>query len=359
MNRHQVMLGGRPVGGGAPVFIVYEGGATHSGFGSACQMVDLAAASGADAIKFQTVFSHNMMSSQDVSFSYTTTQGERAESLAAILKRRELSYDQWAELKARADARGIIFFSTPDTPETIDFLVKIGAPAIKIAGGDMNNYPLIRYAAATRLPVLLDTRGTLGDLEKAVESCLREGNDRIVIVHCPSGYPSAVGSIRLRILEVYRRIFPYPIGFSDHSPGFEMNVAALALGADFIEKTITFDKNAPGPEHIMSLGPDELGAFVACLRQVEQALGDPYVRILDEAGKQAMLKGRRSVVMTRAAKAGEVLIEAMLTYKRPGYGIPPELAPLVLGRKLRVDVDRDAPLTWDALMESDESARDR
>ncbi len=359
MDRKQVGIGGRRVGAGAPAFIVFEGGATHSGFESARAMVDLAADAGADAVKFQTLFARNMMSSEDVVFDYRTLEGARRESLFQILQRREMSYEEWVRVRQRAEERGIIFFSTPDTPETIDFLVRIGTPAIKIAGGDMNNYPLIAYAAATKLPVLLDTRGTLGDLEKAIETCLREGNEQIIIVHCPSGYPSQVESIHLRMIELYRWLFPFPVGFSDHSPGRDMDVAALALGADFIEKTITFDRGAPGPEHIMSLTPDELREFVTTLREVEQALGSPFVRIPDEGSRKNLLKARRSIVLTRRAKAGETITTDMVAYKRPGYGIPPELVTLVVGRTLWTDVEKDAPLRWGALMGADDGPRSR
>ena len=356
MERRQVMIAGRPIGAGAPVFIVFEGGATHTGFESARRMVELAAEAGADAVKFQTVFARNMMSSEDVPFDYGTLEGKKQESLFEILKRRELSYDEWARVHGRAEERGVIFFSTPDTPESIDFLVRIGTPAIKIAGGDMNNYPLIAHAAATKLPVLLDTRGTLGDLEKAVETCVREGNEQIIIVHCPSGYPSDVESIQLRIIELYRRLYPFPVGFSDHSPGRDMDVAAIALGADFIEKTITFDRSAPGPEHIMSLIPDELGEFVVRLREVEQGLGTPFAKIPDEGGRKSMQKVRRSIVMARRAMAGETITASMVAYKRPGYGIPPELVSLVIGCTLRADVEQDAPLRWEALMGRDDRA---
>jgi sialic acid synthase SpsE len=351
--RRTVLIGERPVGGGAPVFLCFEGGATHTGLESARRMVELAAEAGVDAIKFQTVFARNMMSTQDVQFEFGTTAGERQESLYRLLQNRELPLPEWRALKRRADEVGVVFFSTPDCEATIDFLVEIGTPAIKIAGGDMNNYPLIRHAAQTKRPVLLDTRGTLGELERAVETCVAAGNEQIVIIHCPSGYPSAIASIRLRAIELYRRVFPYPVGFSDHSPGWDMDVAAVALGADFVEKTITFDTATPGPEHVMSLVPAQFRPFVAIMREVEQALGDPHVQLLDEVGRQKMNRGRRSVVLTRDARAGEVITADMITFKRPGFGIAPELAPLVVGRRLLVDVARDAPLRWDALTAAD------
>lgn len=352
-QRRMVEIGGRPVGGGAPVFLCFEGGATHTGFESATRMVELAAEAGVDAVKFQTVFARNMMSTQDVEFEFGTTTGEKRESLYTLLQNRELPLPQWRALKQRADQAGIVFFSTPDSETTIDFLAELGAPAIKIAGGDMNNYPLIRHAARTGLPVLLDTRGTLGELERAVETCVRAGNEKIVIIHCPSGYPSAIASIRLRAIELYRRVFPYPVGFSDHSPGWDMNVAAIALGADFIEKTITFDLATPGPEHVMSLVPEQFRPFVAMMREVEQALGDPHVQLIDDTGRAKMNRGRRSVVLTRNGKAGEIVTADMITFKRPGFGIAPELASLVVGRRLMTDVERDAPLRWDVLTAAD------
>ena len=291
------------------------------------------------------------MSREVVPFQYESTEGTQTESLSDILRRREMPYEDWAKLKAHADQAGVMFFSTPDSPESVDFLAEIGSPCLKIAGGDMDNYPLIDHAARTGLPVLLDTRGTLGELEAAVTTCKEAGNEDIVIVHTPSGYPSVIDSIRLRTVQVYLNTFPYPVGFSDHTPDMDMDVAALALGAHFIEKTITLDQTIQSAEHIMSIEPDAFADFVRRLREVEAAMGDPRVKVLTADEREAMKKTRRGVVLTRDAAAGEQVTAAMVNYKRPGYGISPKFVDLVVGKRLKHDKSMDVSLTWEDLVD--------
>ena len=290
-QRVEVTIGDRLVGDGHPAFIVYEAGATHTGLDSAKGLVEAAAQSGADATKFQTLFVDKLMSSEGVEFDYQTTEGKQTEDLATILRRREMSYEHWWELVRHAQDLGVMFFSTPGDTQSIDFLVEAKTPCIKIMGGDMTHLPFIRYAAETGLPILLDTRGTLGELERAVETCIQAGNEQIVIVYCPSGYPATVEGIRLKTLILYRNIFPYPIGFSDHSPGIDMDVAALALGANFIEKTITLDVHQRSAEHIMSIEPSEMRDFVDRLRTVEVGMGISLWRQLAEQERHGLDKG--------------------------------------------------------------------
>ena len=346
MLRKKVKIGDKWIGDDEPCFIVFEAGATHTGLDTAIEMVDHAKAAGADAIKFQTIFVDKIMSRQDVQFEYESTTGAKVESLAQILKRREMPYEDWAKLKAHADEVGILFFSTPDSFESIDFLAKIGSPCLKIAGGDMNNYPLISHAARTGLPVLLDTRGTLGELEQAISTCLEADNDQIIIGHCPTGYPSVLDSVRLRMIQLYLTTFPYPVGFSDHCPDIDMNIAALSMGAHFVEKTITLDKGIESAEHIMSLEPHEMAGFVRRLRDVEQAMGATGARTMSSNELEGMRKARRSVVLTRDARAGEAITSDLINYKRPGYAISPNLTHMVVGKRLRHDVAADVPVEW-------------
>ena len=263
-----------------------------------------------------------------------------------------LPYADWAKLKAHADEVGMLFFSTPDSPESIDFLAEIGSPCIKIAGGDMNNYPLIRHAALTGLPILLDTRGTLAELEQAINTCVHANNDQIVIVHCPSGYPSPLDSVRLNMVPLYLNTFHYPVGFSDHSPDIDMNIAALCLGAHFIEKTITLDRKIQSVEHVMSLELGEMAAFVQRLRDVEHALGSPWTWSMSSEEKEALKKTRRSVVLTSDSKEGETITAGMIDYKRPGYSISPEMTNMIIGKRLKKDKPADVPLDWEDLSDA-------
>ena len=170
-----------------------------------------------------------------------------------------------------------------------------------------------------------------------METCLAAGNERIVIVHCPSGYPSEVESIHLRMIQTLRTMFPFPVAFSDHTPGWDMDVAALVLGASLVEKTITRDRTTPSVEHVFSLEGDELGRFIGALRDVEKALGQPR-RVLSQEELERRNKVRRSLFSIRPMKAGEVVRFGDIDFRRPGTGLQPDLLHMVEGKQLAIDV---------------------
>ena len=338
----QIPFGRRHVGDGLPVFIVFEAGATHDGLDSALKLVDIAADSGADAVKFQMLDAEKLIPDYEVQFSYEVlankTTGRResvVESLQAILKRRELSKKEWREVVARCRSRNIDFFSTATAKDDLVFLAELKADSVKIASGDIDYYHFMRQAAAYPWTVQIDTgNATLGEVERAVDVLEGAGCRNIIINHCPSGYPARMDGINLRVLTTLRQMFPYPVAFSDHTPGADMDIAAITLGAAMIEKTITLDRTIRSPEHIMSLEPDEAKAFVTTIRDVEQALGNPR-RIFTEQEKNAPPVARRSVVAARDLASGTVLVQDDLDYARPGGGIPAGMDYLVLGKKLR------------------------
>lgn len=329
-----VKIGDRLVGEGHPVFISFEAGATHSGLDSAKALCKAAKEGGADAVKFQTVRAKDLLVTKETLIEFENAQGKQSERVYDALERRELSFDDWRRLKEYCDELGLLFVSTPSGPETVDLLAEIGAHAIKVSKSDINHRLLIEHMASKKLPIILDGRERFEDVEQAARICEAKGMYDIVIMHCPSGYPAAHAGIHLKAIRHIKDIFGYPVGYSDHSVGTAMNYAAIALGADFIEKTITLDRNTNAVEHYMSLEPHELADFVKQVRAVEAAIGDP--RIIFNSRVKA--EHRRSVILRRAVKAGQVITLEDLDYRRPGTHIPADRYEEVVGHKAKRDL---------------------
>jgi sialic acid synthase SpsE len=350
----QVTIGERPCGDGQPVFIVFEAGPTHTGFESARRLIEVAAEAGADAIKFQVLDTRRLMGDPSVELTYTALGDDGlplqvTEPLVTILERRALPLEQWAELKRHSDKLGITFFATVDYPETLAFLVALESHALKVASGDLNHEPWLTEVGRTGIPVMIDTgSSTIGEVERAVELITAAGNDRIIIHHCPSGYPARLESINLRIITTLRQMFEFPIAFSDHTPGWDMDVAAVALGANMVEKTLTLNRRTRSAEHIMSLEPAEAVAFVRAIRDVEVALGRPRRRMSEDEAR-GKLKARRSLFLTRAVRKGERLTIELADWRRPGTGIVPAEARHALGRAVRRDLPAGTMVRWDDL----------
>lgn len=326
-----VAFGERQLGDGHPCFITFEAGPTHAGLESAKQLVTLSADAGADAVKFQMVDPDRLVADRNQPFSYDvlvdreTGETETVqEPLYDILCRRALSRDDWRALKAHADTLGLAFFATPTFEDEIELLEELGCQSIKIASADVNYPQLIRRAARTGMCLQLDTgNATLGEIETAIDWIRAEGNENIIIHQCPSGYPARLDSVNLEIIRTLKRMFPYPAAFSDHSPGHDMDVAAVALGANLVEKTITLDRTTRSVEHIMSLEPDDMNAFVRTIRDLERALGEPR-RIMTEPERRKRDANRRSAHLSRDVAAGEPVDTDAVIFRRPGHGLGPD-----------------------------------
>jgi sialic acid synthase SpsE len=245
------------------------------------------------------------------------------EPLYEILRRRSLPEAQWRELKAYSDSLGLAFFSTVGFDEDIDFLVSIGCDSVKIASADISHFPLMRHAARSGMSVQIDTgNATLGEVEAAVDVITGAGCSNIIIHHCPSGYPARLESIHLRILGTLRAMFDFPIAYSDHTPGRDMDIAAIAMGANMVEKTITHDRTTRSIEHMFSLEPQELAEFVRAVRELETALGSRR-KVLSATELENRIKYRRSAHLRREVVAGELLVPDLVEFRRPGFGISP------------------------------------
>lgn len=349
-----IRMGSHNIGDGAPCFITFEAGATIEGFENAERLISYTAEAGADAVKFQFIDPDRLVSDRKLEVTYsvlvdreTGETGTITEPLYDILCRRVLEPDEWRALKRHSDSLGLAFFATANYEDDIDLIVEMGCDSIKISSSDVDHLPFIRQAARTGLCLQLDTgNATIGEIEMAVEVIRDEGNENIIIHQCPSGYPAYLPSINLKMIPTLKQMFPYPIAYSDHSPGWEMDVAAVAMGANLIEKTITLDRTTPSIEHMFSLEPPELEGFIKTIRDVEIAMGESRRSFpLAEAKKRRM--GRRSIHVLHDLPAGHVLTDGDLEYRRPGFGIPSPETDKLLGKPLTTAKMAGDRLEWD------------
>lgn len=341
-----VSFGNRKLGDDHPCFITFEAGATHDGVDSAMALIRLAAEAGADAVKFQIFDPDKLVADKTLPFTYEIL-GDRktgktltiTEPLYDILCRRCLAPDQWKMIKRFSDSLGLAFFATVGFEEDIVLLTELNCDSIKIASADVGHWPLIRMAARTGMCIQLDTgNASLGEVELAVDICNQEGNHNIIIHNCPSGYPARLESINLKMITTLKQMFPcYPIAYSDHTPGWKMDVAAVALGANLVEKTITLDRSIRSTEHVFSLEPSEMKGFVKTIREVEIAMGNPR-RVLSIEEKQKRKNVRRSTFLRQGVKKGDRLCLDHVEFRRPGFGISPKKFESLVGMKFAWDL---------------------
>lgn len=344
------------VGAGNPVFIVLEAGPTHYSLESALALVDVAARSGADAIKFQIGSAKKLVPDASIMFSYTYLKNketgeteEVTESLQEILLRRELTDDEWRKVAQHSKEKGIAFFATVFDVENLAFLWELGVDCVKICSADVNYHYLLREAAKYDWIVQIDTGGaTISEVEQAVFVLENAGCKKIIINHCPSGYPAHLESINLNVIKTLKQMFEYPIAFSDHNPGSTMDIAAAAIGAHMLEKTITLDRTIKSPEHIMSLEPEDVKAFVQTIRDVEIALGTER-RFMSDEEKAKLKIIRRSVYAKENINLGTVLTQEMFHYARPQKGLPADLDYLLLGKIALHDIKKGELIQIDSV----------
>lgn len=340
------------------VYIVLEAGPTHNGLESAKKLARAAKDAGADAVKFQLLYADRLMADKSIVFSYSYLKRdekgdehfiETQELLYDILKRRELTSDEWLELKKYCDKIGITMFSTATYNDEVDFLVdRLRIDSIKVNSSDVNEIEFIKYCASKGVNVQLDTgNADIWEIERAVIAAEEEGCKNIVIHLCPSGYPARLESINLNMLKTLKLMFPeHSIAFSDHSPGWDMDIAAVSLGADMLEKTITLDKTIKSCEHSFSLEPEDAKKFIDSIRDVEIALGTSR-RVIPSEIKQARKSTRRSPYAINKIKAGSEIKESDFEFKRPGIGITSEEFQFFLGKKLTKDIETGKALLYD------------
>jgi N,N'-diacetyllegionaminate synthase len=351
-RNEMVKIGERVIGDGNPIFIVFEIGPTHNGFESAKRLIGYAAEAGADAVKFQILSAERLVRDPAMMVEYgyladraTGLVKRHTEPLVEVLKRRALTRDEWRRLKEYADQLSIAFFATVSFEDELDFLVEIGCASVKLASLDINHLPFMREIAKRDLCIQLDTgNATLGEIEQAVDLLIDAGAQNFIIHHCPSGYPARLESINLRAITTLKQMFDCPIAFSDHTPGWDMDIAAAALGVNLLEKTITEDRSARSPEHVMSLEPPQFQAFVKAVRELEIALGGKRRR-LSKVEAERRSKRRRSAYLLEAAPKGVRLQDLKIEYGRPGNGLQPDVAELFMQARLNKPLPAGRMLT--------------
>ncbi len=331
-------------------FVIAEAGVNHNGDPeTALELVDAAAETGADAVKFQTFRADLLVQPDAPKARYQEETTGADETQHEMLRGLELPLPAYEALKARAEERGLIFMSTPFDEESVDLLDDLGMQAFKIGSGELTNLDLLRAVARKRKPIILSTgMASLGEVEQAIDAVTSQGNEDIVLLHCVSNYPTEASDVNLRALGTMRTAFGRPVGFSDHTMGIEVALAAVALGAVVVEKHFTLDHNADGPDHRLSLEPGDMTRLVQGILKVESALGDGIKRpAASEADVRAV--ARRSLVVSTDLPAGATLRADVLVVRRPGTGLAPALKPYVVGRRLRVRVAAGTMLTLEML----------
>lgn len=333
-----------------PPYIIAEIGANHNGdMALARRMVKAAKECGCDAVKFQSWDPKTLICREEYERNTTYDDSPRKHfgSLRDMVERYYLRPGQHGELKKYCDEIGIDFCSTPFSKHEVDLLCGLNVPFLKVASMDVNNLSLLRHIARSGKPVILSTgMATFAEIEAAVRAIEAEGNRQVVLLHCVSLYPPENEDVHLNNMESLRKAFGYPVGFSDHTFGVAIPLAAVALGASVIEKHFTTDKGLPGWDHEISADMGEMRAIVEGAKSIFSALGSHH-RTVSEREEAKKLKFRRSLVAARAIKAGEILKEQDVDAKRPGRGIPPDQIQCVIGRTLKKDIQYDQIISWD------------
>lgn len=308
-------------------------------------MVRASQEAGADAVKIQTYRAatltrpNAMMEFED---------GGKV-SQFEFFRKHEVSEHAHRELKRHAEDLGLLFFSTPSHPTDVDLLEKLGVPAYKVGSDDLTNPPLLDCVARTNKPVVLSTgMCTLGEIEEAVNTICRAGNDQVVLLHCLVGYPARLEDANIRVISTLQQAFGFPVGFSDHTSGSFAATLAVALGAVMVEKHLTVDRSRGGPDDLVACEPKELASFVEDLRRVFVVLGDGRKRIMpgEEKWREA---GRKSIVAARTIQPGELITREMVDIRRPATGLHPRYLGLVVGRRAAQVINEGELITLDCL----------
>lgn len=330
-------------------FFIAEAGVNHDGrLDRALALVDAAADAGADAVKFQTFRADALVTAGAAKAGYqaetTGGGGQRA-----MLRGLELSEDAHRALASRCRERGLAFLSTPFDEESADLLERLDVPLFKLASPEVTNHPFLEYVGRKGRPVILSTgMSTLEEVAAAVEALRRAGASELALLHCVSSYPAEPAEANLRAMATLAQAFGVPVGWSDHTLGTAVAVAAAALGARIVEKHFTLDRGLPGPDHRISLEPAELKALAAGLREAAASLGDG-VKAPRDCEADVRRASRRSIVLAADAPAGMTVTRELLAFKRPAGGLPPSRLREVLGRRLARAMRAEEPLGLDCL----------
>lgn len=330
------------------VIIIAEAGVNHNGsLELAKKLIDAGKDCGVDYIKFQTSEKPESVTSKFANMAdYQKRNLNQDESQLAMLRKIVLPMSDFTILKDYCDKQDVRFMSTPFDLKSVDFLAHLGMDYMKIPSGEITNLPYLRKIAKLGIPVIMSTgMCTLGDIEVAMEVLCKNGlkEDNISLLHCNTEYPTPFEDVNLKAMQTLKQCFGVRVGYSDHTKGIEVPIAAVAMGAEIIEKHFTLDRTLPGPDHVASLEPKELKAMVDSIRNIENALGTG-VKKVSSSERKNMAIARKSIIAACNIKAGEELTENNLTVKRPGSGVSPMRWDDVIGTKAVRDFVEDEPI---------------
>ena len=344
------------------VFIIAEAGVNHNGSVEiAKRLIDAAVDTGADAVKFQTFKTEKVVTLTAEKAKYQFKNTGIGDSQFEMLKPLELPFEAFEELLSYCEERKIIFMSTPFDEESVDVLDRLGLSIFKIPSGEITNKPLIQHVASKKKVIILSTgMSHLGEVEKAIgwiskilaadkqsinDMSTHQPVKPLTLLHCVSNYPARAEDVNLNAIKTMEVAFGLPVGYSDHTMGIEVAIAAVAVGARVIEKHLTLDRDMEGPDHKASLEPNELKTMVNAIRTIEKTMGDGIKRAA-KSEIDTMNIARRSLVAARNIKAGEIVLANDIIIKRPGTGIPAEFKDIIIGMQLESDINVDSVIRW-------------
>jgi N,N'-diacetyllegionaminate synthase len=336
-----IHLGSKRIGEKQPCFIIAEAGVNHNGqLYNAKKLVDAAVFAKVDAVKFQTFKAEGVVTDDVVIASYAKKNIGKNLTQLEMIKRYELSYDEFKKLKKYCDQKKILFLSTPHSFDAIDFLEDL-VPVYKFGSGDLTNTPALQYAARKHKPIILGTgMATLSEVRTAIRTIHATGNHQIIALHCTTNYPCPLVEVNLRAMLTMQNTLNCLVGYSDHTIGITVPIMAATLGAVVIEKHFTLDKTMSGPDHKASLEPEELKQMVTAIRNVETTLGN-YAKKPTPSEKDIIKLVRKSIVANQNIKKGAIIRKNMLAIKRPGNGLSPTKIEQILGKKTKKSILKD------------------
>ncbi len=328
-------------------YIIAEAGVNHNGdINLAKKLIDMAKKAGADAVKFQTFKAEESTGRCADKADYQKKNDPTQESQFDMIRKLELPFEDFALLQKHCHSVGIEFISTPDGLQSLNYLLKLEVPFIKIGSTEVTNYPFLREIGDAGKPIILSTgMSTLGEIEKAIDTIYETGNKDITLMHCTTDYPTSIENVNMNAMLTLKDAFHVPVGYSDHTLGCEAAVAAVAMGAVYIEKHITLDKKLPGPDHKASMEPKAFCEYVQHIRNTELLLGDGRKRPTKHE-KDIMNQVRRSILAKYDLQKGTILKKEMFCYKRPGDGIAPAYADILEGRELKRNIGQEEKILW-------------
>jgi len=342
----RIKIGKRIIGEGRAAFIIAEAGVNHNGsLGLAKRLVKIAALAGADAVKFQTFKTDELVTQYAAYAKYQKRITSLRASQYEMLKSLELSHKTFQKLSEYSKQAGIMFLSTPFDFESADFLEQLGVPAFKLSSSDVTNLPLLEHIAKKHKPILLSTgMSSMQEIKEAVNAIRFQGNKDIILLQCTSGYPVDPRFVNLRVISTLKEAFSLPVGFSDHSLSTVIPSAAVALGACVVEKHFTIDRNLPGSDHKASLEPDQLREMIKHIREVETALGSSIKKIVSTELDTRKV-ARRSVVARVPMPKGTLIKGEMLAFKRPGTGLAPKYFYKIVDTRAKFNIKKDEQIS--------------